>query len=99
MSDTINGLTLNISGSADGQAIVIHPAGKQFLIVGYGVDVSLKDQGLVWPVMQGLHVQRVHWSAAGWVVDGEPSDYGVNQANRTLWIELDYPQAVLVSMP
>ena len=99
MSDTINGLPLNISGSADGQAIVIHPSGKQFLIVGYSVDVSLKDQGLVWPVMQGLHVQRVHWSTTGWVVDGEPSDYGVNQANRTLWIELAYPQAVLVSMP
>jgi len=99
MSDTINGLTLNISGSADGQAIVIHPVEKQFLIVGYSVDVSLKDQGLVWPVMQGLHVQRVHWSAAGWVVDGEPSDYGINQADHTLWIGLDYPQAVLVTLP
>lgn len=98
-SDTVNGLQLHITGSADGQAIVIHPSEKQLLIVGYRVGVSLEKPEFVWPAIQGLDVQRVHWTAAGWVVDGEPSEYGINQSDRTLWIGLDYPQAILVTLP
>ncbi|MGD0481556.1 MAG: beta-galactosidase [Terracidiphilus sp.] len=98
VTDTVNGLPLHITGSSDGQAIVIHPAEKQFLIVGYNIDVSLKQQELVWPFIQNLHVQRVHWSTAGWVIDGDPF-YGIDQASHTLWIGLEYPQAVLVTLP
>src|ERR1035437_1086319 len=98
VTDTVNGLPLHITGSSDGQAIVIHPAEKEFLIVGYNVDVSLKKPELVWPSIQDVHVQRVHWSPAGWVVDGDPF-YGIDQASRSLWIGLEFPQAVLVTLP
>ena len=97
-STTINGLPLDITGSADGQAIVIHPSGKQLLIVGNRVEISLEKPELVWPAMQCLHVKRVHWTPTGWMVDGDPF-YGVDQADRTLWIDLEYPQAVLVTLP
>ncbi|MGD0479697.1 MAG: hypothetical protein ABSA42_05965 [Terracidiphilus sp.] len=98
VTGTVNGLPLHVTGSGDGQAIVIHPSEKQLLIVGYGVEVSLEKPELVWPAMQGLHVQRVHWSTAGWVVDGDPF-YGIGQADRSLWIELQYPQVVLITLP
>ncbi|MGO8789076.1 MAG: beta-galactosidase [Terriglobia bacterium] len=98
VTGTVNGLPLHVTGSADGQAIVIHPSEKQLLIVGYRVEVSLEKPELVWPAMQGLHAQRVHWSTVGWVADGDPF-YGISQADRSLWIELQYPQVVLITLP
>jgi len=98
VTDTVNGLQLHLTGSSDGQAIVIHPTVKQLLIVGYNVEVSVKKPELVWPFIQNLHVQRVHWSASGWVIDGDPS-YGIDQASHTLRIGLEYPEAVLVTLP
>jgi hypothetical protein len=98
VSETVNGLPLRITGSSDGQAIVIHPSEKQFLIVGYDVDVSLQKPELVWPSIDNLRVHRVHWAASGWAVDGDPF-YGIDQASHTLWIGLEYPQAVLVTLP
>lgn len=97
-SETINGLTLSISGSADGQAIVIHPFEKQFLVVGYGVEFSFEGNDAVWPAVQGLHVQRVHWSKDGWTVEGDPY-YGIYETNHRIWVGLEYPEAVLVTLP
>ena len=97
-SDTVNGLLIRISGSANGQAIAIHPSEKELLIIGYRVDVSVTSPKLEWPNMQAVQVQRVHWSVDRWVDDGEPL-YGVNQTDHSLWIDMEPPQAVLVRLP
>jgi lysozyme family protein len=94
----LNGLEVDVSGSHDGQAIVIHPSPNQLLVVGYRVNVSLPDPEMVWPQIKDLKVQRVHWTSSGWEVDGE-TFYGVDQTHPSLWIDLEYPQAVLVTLP
>jgi hypothetical protein len=96
--DSVAGLSLNVSGSDDGQAIVIHPSEKQLLVVGYRVNISLENPDLVWPRMQALQVKRVHWDGEKWAVDGD-TFYGVDQTSKSLWISLEYPQAVLVTLP
>jgi hypothetical protein len=35
---------------------------------------------------------------AGWTVEGDPY-YGIYETNRRVWIGLEYPEAVLVTLP
>jgi hypothetical protein len=95
---TVNGETVEVSGEDGGQVIIIHPRGKQLLIVGYRAELGLTDPGLVWPEMRRLRVERVRWKAGRWEQIGAPY-YSVVQSRRQLWIVLRYPEAVLVSLP
>jgi hypothetical protein len=92
----VNGSSVTVAGEDNGQAIVIHPAPRQFLFVGYRSTVSLGDPALEWPGMKSLRVQKVRWAGDQWTTDGE-AFYGVNQSDNTLEVVLDYPQAVRVS--
>src|SRR5439155_162039 len=49
-----------------------------------------------WPMMKQIRVERLYWAGDHWNPDGEPN-YGVDQSKKTLDIDLDTPQAVLVS--
>jgi hypothetical protein len=91
----VSGFALAVSGSGDGQAIVIHPSGHEFLVVGYHAEVDLKDGEFVWPAMQSLHVEDGHFSGGQWIREGEPSS-GVNQSTHTLNVSLDTPEAVRI---
>jgi hypothetical protein len=95
---TIKGLALKVTGSADGQAIVIHPVGNQMLVIGYGIDVTVSGPGFRWPEMQRLHLARVHWTQSGWATDGD-AYYEVDQSHNMLSVSLLYPQAVLITLP
>lgn len=95
---TVNGLTVSMNESRDGQAIVIHPDGKQLLIVGYRTEVSIRNQRMIWPAVRKLQVTRVRWSGSGWV-DVGAADYGVDQSSASLYVDLADPQAVLISLP
>lgn len=97
-NETVNGLTLSMNENRDGQAIVIHPTPKQLLIVGYRTGVTIRNKELVWPTMQKLQVRRVRWSGSGWVTTGA-ADYGVDQSDTSLYVELAGPQAVLITLP
>lgn len=96
--ERIGGVRLAMSEQRDGQAIAIHPTEKQLLIVGYRTQVSIKNEELTWPTMRKLQVARVRWSDSGWVTVGA-ADYGVDQSNKSLYVDLADPQAVLISLP
>jgi hypothetical protein len=92
----VNGFPVTVTGENDGQAIVIHPSGQEFLILGYRASVSFTDPTFQWPAMQDIRVERTRWSNNHWNPDGQP-EYQVNQSNKTLRVDLDTPQAVRVS--
>jgi hypothetical protein len=94
-SADVNGFKVTVTGSDNGQAIVIHSSGRDFLIVGYRVSVAFTDPAFEWPAIQDLRVEKGSWSGNQWIKDGEPS-YWVNQSSRTVDVELDSPQAVHV---
>jgi hypothetical protein len=96
--ETVNGIEFQVSGPDDGQAIVTHPSANQILIVGYRATVSFKSPKFEFPEMQQLQVQRVRWTGNQWANEGE-TFYGVDQSSHSLWIDLEYPQAVLVALP
>ena len=95
-TEDINGFNVSVTGVDNGQAIVIHPAGHNFLLVGYRSNVSFHDAIFRWPGVKEVRVERVYWAGDHWVRDGEPA-YGLNQSSNTLDVELDNPQAVRVS--
>jgi hypothetical protein len=95
---SINGLEVEVSGAHDGQALVIHPAAGDLLVVGYRASVTLVSPAMVWPEMKKLRVQRVHWGGSDWVIDGETL-YGVDQSTHQLSVDLDDAQAVLFRLP
>lgn len=95
-AEEINGAKVTVSGERNGQAIVIHPSGHEFLVVGYRSSLSLTDPAFQWPDMKRIRVQKVHWAEDQWHDDGRPA-YGFNQSNKTLNVDLDTPQAVLVN--
>ncbi len=94
-SEEVNGFKVTVSGEENGQAIVIHPSGHEFLLVGYRSSVSFQDSAFQWPGVKNLRVERVRWAGDGWGKDGEPA-YWLNQSNKTLEVELDTAQAVRV---
>jgi hypothetical protein len=91
-----NGFRVTVGGEHNGQAIVIHPSDHEFLMVGFRSGVSLSDAAFRWPQLRNVRVRRVRWEQDHWESDGEPS-YNVDQSNQTLSVDLDTPQAVLVS--
>jgi hypothetical protein len=92
----LNGFPVKVSGSRDGQAMVIHPSAHEFLLVGFRSSVSFQDPAFEWPQMKSVRVQRVAWSNDHWTEDGAPS-YNADQSSHTLSVDLDVPQAVIVS--
>jgi len=42
-SEEVNGFNTTVTGERDGQAIVVHPSGHEFLVVGYRCEVSWLD--------------------------------------------------------
>ena len=95
-SQDVNGFKVTVTGDDNGQTIVIHPSGHEFLLVGFRSSVSLQDATFQWPAVKALHVEKVRWEVDRWVRDGEPT-YWLNQAKQTVDIELDVPQVVRVS--
>ena len=95
-TETVNGFPVTVTGENNGQAIVIHPAAHEFLLVGYRTNVSFTDPAFQWPMMKQIRVERLYWAGDHWNPDGEPN-YGVDQSKKTLDIDLNTPQAVLVS--
>jgi hypothetical protein len=95
-TEEINGASVSVKGEHDGQAIVIHAAGQEFLIAGFRASVAFKDQVFAWPAVQKVRVERVRWNGMGWSDDGEP-EYDIDQSTKTLNVDLDHPEAVRVS--
>lgn len=92
----VNGFRVKVSGSNNGQVIVIHPSGHEFLLVGFRCGVSFHDPSFEWPAINNIRVQRVAWSGDRWSQDGAPS-FNVDQSGHNLSVDLEVPQAVLVS--
>jgi hypothetical protein len=95
-TEELNGAKVTVTGERNGQAMVIHPSHHDFLMVGFRAAVSLSDPALEWPAMKNVQVQRVRWTEDHFEKDGE-SSYGVDQSNKTLYIDLEGPQAVRVT--
>jgi len=91
----VGGFNVAVNGDHDGQAIVIHPGGHDFLVVGYRSRISWPDPAFGWPELMKLEVERVTWNRNHWEKDGEAA-YGVNQSTKTLSVDLDFPQAIHV---
>jgi len=94
-TEDVNGFPVTISGGNNGQAIVVHPAAHEFLVVGYRINAAFKDPIFQRPMMQKIRVQKVYWAGDHWNGDGEPAYY-VDQSHKTLDVNLDTPQAVLI---
>jgi hypothetical protein len=95
-TEDINGFKATVTGDRDGEAIVIHLSQHNFLAVGFRASISFQDPAFQWPGIKRLDIARVQWAGDGWSKDGEP-EYGINQSNKTLDIDLEMPQAVLIS--
>jgi hypothetical protein len=92
----ILGAKVVVSGEDNGQAIVIHPAPNEFLIIGFRCQVELWSDMFAWPALQKVHVERGHFDRLVWKALGEPSEYGVNPTQKTLDVDLDAAQVVRI---
>ena len=95
-AENVNEFKVTVNGEKNGQTIVIHPTGHNFLAVGYRSRVSWSDPAFRWPEIKNLRVEKVIWAVGSWAREGEPS-YGVDESKNTLSVDLDSPQAVLVT--
>ena len=94
----INGAKVVVSGEANGQAIVIHPASNEFILVGYRCEVTLTSDMFRWPDVRKVHVERGRYLGRAWKSEGDPlSFYGVNTEAKSLGVGLMVPQVVRVS--
>jgi Beta-galactosidase len=92
----VNGFEVTVSGAGNGQAIVIHPSGHEFLIVGYRCNASFHSPNFTWPAIKDLRVETGAFDGNKWRPDGAPQ-YGIDESHQTLGVRLSGPEAVLVS--
>ncbi len=93
----VNGAKVLVSGADNGQAIVIHPAPNEFILVGYHCEVTLTEDMFQWPSVRKVRVERGRYIGRDWKSDGDPiSFYGVNTEARTVEVPLMIPQVVRV---
>jgi len=92
----VNGAKVAVASAEDGQAIVIHPAPHEFVIIGYRCEVSIANEIFTWPTLEKVRVEKGHWVGNRWESEGE-AVYGINQPNKTLEIDLDFPEVVRVT--
>jgi hypothetical protein len=95
-TEDVGGFRVTVIGEDNGQAMVIHPAEREFIIVGYRSSVELKDPIFQWPGVKNVRVEKGYWTADRWTRTGEAA-YGINQSDKSLGVDLDYPQVVRVS--
>jgi hypothetical protein len=91
----LDGARIQVSGSGDGQAIVIHPAPGEFIVVGFRCRVSIWDDDYVWPDLRRVRVEAGRFEGNGWHAEGVPHAT-FNQASRSLGVTLATPQVVRV---
>lgn len=93
----INGAKVLVSGEDNGQAIVIHPAPDEFILVGYRCEVTLTEDMFQWPSVRKVRVERGRYVGRDWQSEGDPlAFYSVNTEARSLEVPLMIPQVVRV---
>ncbi len=92
----VRGAKVTVTGSDDGQAILIRPSETELVIVGYRCSVSIENEVFAWPGLQKVQVEKGRWEEGRWQSEGEP-EYGFDQPNKALGIDLDAPQVVRVT--
>lgn len=93
---SVNGAEVTVSGVDNGQALVIHPSGNSFLIIGYRCWVNFRSSAFQWPTIKQVRVERGYFTGNEWKEDGEP-DYTIDQTRQELSIQIDAPQVLRVS--
>jgi hypothetical protein len=97
----VNGAEVRFSNApwgtheSDGQAIVIHPAENEFLIVGYRCGVSIPTPMARWPEAKRVRVEHGTWERGEWKREGD-YPYNLNQSNSTVGVGFDKPAAVYI---
>lgn len=91
----MEGVQVQVSGSGDGQAILIQPSAGEFVIAGFRCRVSISGDGYRWPTIRRLRVESGRFEGNVWHAEGVPHDT-VDQAHRSLGVRLDTPQVVRV---
>jgi Beta-galactosidase len=92
----VNGFEVTVSGADDGQAIVIHPSGHKFLVVGYRCSANFHSPHFEWPAIKDIRVETGSFDGNEWKAEGAPQ-YGIDQSHHTLGVRLSRPEAVMVS--
>ncbi len=95
-TEDVNGIRVSVTGESNGQAIVIHPAANELLVLGYRCGVTLSGPGFKWPALRTVRVEKGQWAGDRWQAEGQPL-HGFDQSKQTLEVELDVPQAVRIS--
>jgi hypothetical protein len=94
----LDGARIQVSGAGDGQAIVIHPAPGEFILVGFRCRVSIGDDDYLWPDLRRVRVETGRFEGGAWHAEGVPH-HTFDQASRSLGVTLATPQVVRVSRP
>jgi hypothetical protein len=86
-----------VTGQNNGQAIVIHPAPNEFILIGYRCEVTLTEAAFQWPSVRKVRVERGRYVGRKWKSEGAPlAFYSVNTEAKTVEVPLMIPQVVRV---
>lgn len=91
----MRGIQVSVSGSGDGQAIVVRPNDNEVVIAGYHCSATLKTDRMVWPALERMRVARGMWVAGEWREEGDAVKT-VDLGTGRLKILLNEPQVVRV---
>ncbi len=57
---------VRVSGMNNGQAIIIHPSGHNFLVLGFRCWITFHDSTSEWPTLKRIRVERGSFSGNQW---------------------------------
>lgn len=94
-SKRLGRITVRVSGSDNGKAMVIQPNPDEMILVGYHCTVSLSSSHADWPGLKGLDIVEGRWKGKRWTTQGKPIAEDPNPENPSL-VRIYMPQAEVV---
>ncbi len=92
----LGGIRVTVSGSHNGQALVINTGLHKYFVIGYKCGVSLRYPESGWLGIKLLKVEEGCFQSNTWV--GKDAErYTVNQSSNTLAVSLSEPQVIRIS--
>ena len=91
----LGGLRVTISGTDNGQAIVVNPQPHDYFVIGYKCSATLNHPSFEWPAIKNIRAEQGYFQNRFWV-GRDAETYTVNQSRNTLRVSLPEPRVVRI---
>jgi hypothetical protein len=89
----MGGRKIFVEGQDNGQAIIIHTGGNEYIAAGYRCSISIETTKAIWPDLKEIEVENGRWQGSQWIAEAE-THYTINQSSSQIGVSLGSPMVL-----